>query len=79
MGFFDKMFAGLGKTRQNIEELGELFANYDIDDTDFYDGLEEILVMADVGGETTAKILCDYKLILFRQRINDMILYEGEL
>lgn len=64
------MFAGLGKTRQNIEELGELFANYDIDDMDFYDGLEEILVMADVGGETTAQILCDYKLILFRQRIN---------
>lgn len=69
MGFFDKIFSGLNKTRQNIEELGELFANYDIDDIDFYDGLEEILVMADVGGETTAQILYDYKRILNRNRI----------
>ena len=69
MGLFDKMFAGLGKTRKNIEELGELFGNFDIDDDDFYDELEEILVMADVGGETTAKIMYDYKRILFRQRI----------
>ena len=69
MGFFDKMFAGLGKTRKNIEELGELFANFDLDDPDFYDELEEILVMADVGGEATAQILMDYKTILVHRRI----------
>lgn len=69
MGFFDKMFSGLSKTRKNIEELEEVFRNYDIDDIDFYDELEEMLIMADVGGETTAKIMYDYKHILLRRRI----------
>lgn len=70
MGFFDKMFSGLTKTRKNIEELEEVFRNYDIDSMDFYDELEEMLIMADVGGETTAKIMYDYKHILLRSRIN---------
>ena len=70
MGFFDEMFSGLTKTRKNIEELEEVFRNYDIDSEDFYDELEEMLIMADVGGETTAKIMYDYKHILLRSRIN---------
>ncbi len=70
MGFFDKMFSGLTKTRKSIEELEEVFRNYDIDSEDFYDELEEMLIMADVGGETTAKIMYDYKHILLRSRIN---------
>ena len=57
MGFFDKMFSGLTKTRKNIEDLEEVFRNYDIDSEDFYDELEEMLIMADVGGETTAQIM----------------------
>lgn len=70
MGFFDKMFSGLTKTRKNIEELEEVFRNYDIDSEDFYDELEEMLIMADVGGETTAQIMMDYKRILLRKYIN---------
>ena len=69
MGFFDKMFSGLTKTRKNIEELEEVFRNYDIDSEDFYDELEEMLIMADVGGETTAQIMMDYKRILLRRYI----------
>ena len=70
MGFFDKMFSGLTKTRKNIVELEEIFSNYDIDSEDFYDELEEMLIMADVGGETTAQIMMDYKRILLRRYIN---------
>ena len=70
MGFFDKMFSGLTKTRKNIEDLEEVFRNYDIDSEDFYDELEEMLIMADVGGETTAQIMMDYKRILLRRYIN---------
>lgn len=70
MGFFDKMFSGLTKTRKHIEELEEIFRNYDIDSEDFYDELEEMLIMADVGGETTAQIMMDYKRILLRRYIN---------
>ena len=69
MGFFDKMFSGLTKTRKNIEDLEEVFRNYDIDSEDFYDELEEMLIMADVGGETTAQIMMDYKRILLRRYI----------
>lgn len=69
MGLFDKMFSGLAKTRNNMEDLEEIFRDFDPDDMDFYDAIEEMLVMADVGGETTAKILYDYKRIIFRQRI----------
>ena len=64
------MFSGLTKTRKNIEELEEIFRNYDIDSEDFYDELEEMLIMADVGGETTAQIMMDYKRILLRRYIN---------
>ena len=70
MGFFDKIFGGLTKTRRNLEELEEIFRNYDIDSEDFYDELEEMLIMADVGGETTAQIMMDYKRILLRRYIN---------
>jgi len=70
MAFFDKMFSGLTKTRKNMEELEEIFRNYDPDDIDFYDDIEELLVMSDVGAETTAKILFDYKHALIRRRIN---------
>lgn len=70
MAFFDRMFSGLSKSRKNMEELEEVFRNFDPDDIDFYDELEEILIMSDVGGETTAKILYDYKHVIFRNRIN---------
>ena len=70
MGFFDKMFSGLTKTRKNIEDLEEIFRNYDIDSEDFYDELEEMLIMADIGGETTEQIMKDYKRLLYRGRVN---------
>lgn len=69
MGFFDKMFSGLTKTRGNMAELEEMFRHFDPDDQDFYDDVEELLVMADVGGETAAKILYEYKHAIIRRRI----------
>ena len=45
MGFFDKIFSGLTKTRTNMEELEELFQGYAPDDEDFYDELEELLAL----------------------------------
>ena len=69
MGLFEKMFSGLSKTRKNMEELEELFRDYNIDSEDFYDELEELLIMADVGAESTAKILMDYKYLLLHRRI----------
>ena len=57
MGFFDKIFSGLSKTRSNLEELVELFQGYAPDDEDFYDELEELLVLSDVGAATAERVV----------------------
>ena len=44
MGFFDKLFSGLSKTRVNMEDLEEIFRNYQPDDDEFFDELEELLI-----------------------------------
>lgn len=70
MGLFDKMFSGLSKTRKNMEDLEELFRDFNIDSEDFYDELEEQLIMADVGAENVEKIIYNYKYMLLGKRIN---------
>ena len=57
MGFFSKLKEGLSKTRNNISQsLASVFRASKIDD-DFYDELEETLMMADMGFETTEKVI----------------------
>ena len=49
MGFFDKLFSGLSKTRANMEELEEIFKNFSRwNDAEFYEELEEMLLMSDM-------------------------------
>ena len=55
MGIFDKLFGGLGKTRQKID-LEELFLDYAPDSEDFYEELEEMLVLADAGVPTAERV-----------------------
>ena len=57
MGFFEKIFSGLSKTRSNMEELEELFQGYAPDNEDFYDELEELLVLSDVGASTAERVV----------------------
>ena len=55
MGFFDKIKAGLTKTRDALSDtLGSVFSVSEIDD-DFYDELEESLILADLGVDTAVK------------------------
>ncbi len=55
MGFFDKIKQGLAKTRDALAgTLGSIFTGSEIDD-DFYDELEESLILADLGVETSVK------------------------
>ncbi len=56
MGFFDKIFSGLSKTRNNMAELEELFQGYKPDSEEFYENLEELLVMSDVGAATAQRV-----------------------
>lgn len=62
MGFFKKLVAGLAKTRDNVVSgLNSIFHGFSKIDDDFYDELEEILIMGDIGVETTEKIIDDLK------------------
>ena len=56
MGFFDKIKAGLQKTRDALSNtLGQVFTGFSELDDDFYDELEESLILADLGVETSTK------------------------
>ena len=56
MGFFDKIKAGLTKTRDALSNtLGSVFSGFSEIDDDFYDELEECLILADLGMDTAVK------------------------
>lgn len=55
---FDKLVSGLSKTRDNITNgLNSIFTGFSNIDEDFYEELEEILIMGDIGVQTTEKII----------------------
>ena len=56
MGFFDKIKQGLAKTRDALgSTLGGVFTGFSEIDDDFYDELEECLILADLGVDTALK------------------------
>ncbi len=58
MGFFDKIKEGLAKTRARFTEaLNDVFDNADAIDEDFYEELEEILILADLGMDTVNALM----------------------
>lgn len=61
-GFFKRLVSGLTKTRENIAAgIDSIFSGFSKIDDDFYDELEEILIMGDLGVDTTVKIIEDLK------------------
>ncbi|MBO5651766.1 MAG: signal recognition particle-docking protein FtsY, partial [Selenomonas sp.] len=71
MGFFDKLKKGLNKTRENLtNKIEKLVIGYaDIDD-EFLDELEETLIMADVGVQTTEKLMTAVRKGIKKKEIN---------
>ena len=66
MGFFDKIKQGLTKTRAALSEaMEDVFAASEIDE-DFYDDLEETLILADLGRETALRVV-----MKLRHKINN--------
>ncbi|MBQ5960561.1 MAG: signal recognition particle-docking protein FtsY [Firmicutes bacterium] len=58
MGFFESLKRGLAKTRNSLMSgFDVLFGAYDEVDDDFFEELEEILVLSDMGMETAARIV----------------------
>ncbi len=57
-GFFSKLKEGLNKTRNNIVQgIDSVFSGFSSIDEDFYEELEEILIMGDIGVNATGDIL----------------------
>lgn len=70
MGFFDKIKAGLTRTKENIgHSLDSLFAG-ELDD-DFYDELEETLILGDMGMDTTIKAVAELRRRVKTEKIKD--------
>ena len=70
-GFFKRLFAGMSKTRSSLADgLRSLFGGSRIDD-DFYEELEEILIMADLGVTTTEGILEGLRAKVKEQHIKE--------
>lgn len=71
-GFFGRLVSGLSKTRDNIVSgIDSIFSGYSSIDDDFYEEIEEILIMGDIGINATTSILERLKEQVKAQRIKD--------
>ena len=71
-GFFSRLVAGLTKTRENIVSgMDSIFSGFSAIDEDFYEELEETLIMGDMGIQTTMSVLDELKKAVKEQHIKD--------
>lgn len=72
-GFFARLKEGLTKTRNSINEsFNQLFSGFSSIDDDFYDELEETLIMADLGLDTTERIIDNLKDMVKKNHIKEV-------
>ena len=72
MGFFDKIKSGLSKTRAAMSNtVGSVFSGFSSLDDDFYDELEESLILADLGVDTAVKAVERLRQTVRERRIKD--------
>ncbi|MCC8139192.1 MAG: signal recognition particle-docking protein FtsY [Lachnospiraceae bacterium] len=71
-GFFRRLADGLSKTRNNIVSgMDAIFSGFSDIDDDFYDEIEEILVMGDIGINATTEIIDNLKKKVKEQHIRE--------
>lgn len=71
-GFFARLKAGLSKTRANIVSgIDSIFSGFSAIDEDFYEELEEILIMGDIGVNATNAIIERLKAQVKEQHIKE--------
>lgn len=71
-GFFKRLVSGLTKTRDNIVSgMDSIFYGFSHIDEDFYEELEEVLIMGDLGVCTTMNILDDLRDKVKEQHIKE--------
>lgn len=71
-GFFSRLVQGLAKTRDNIVSgMDSIFSGFSAIDEDFYEELEETLIMGDLGIKTTMSIMEDLRKRVKEQHIRE--------
>lgn len=72
MGFFDKLKNGMNKTKTSFDEkINNVFKSFKKVDEDFLDELEEILIMSDIGMDTSIKIIGNLRERLKKEKIQE--------
>jgi len=80
MGFFDKLKAGLGKTKQAVfGQINNLFKSFVKVDEEFLEELEEILICADMGATVAMDIVDELRDRIKEERIQDSEEVKGVL
>lgn len=71
-GFFSRLVQGLTKTRNNIVSgIDSIFSGFSAIDDDFYEEIEETLIMGDLGIKTTSSIIENLKATVKEQHIKE--------
>ena len=72
MGFFNKLKGGLNKTKESFnDKMNNVFSNFRRVDEDMLEELEEVLVMSDIGMDTSIKIIDLLRTKIKREKIED--------
>ncbi len=71
-GFFSRLAAGLSKTRDNIVSgMDSIFSGFSSLDDEFYEEIEEILIMGDLGVKATEEIIENLKAKVKENKIKE--------
>ena len=72
MGFFDKLKTGLSKTKESFDsKINDVFSNFRKVDEEFLEELEEILIMSDMGVDTSVKIVNNLRKKIKRENLKE--------
>ena len=72
MGFFEKLKNGMNKTKSSFDEkINNVFKSFRKVDEDFLEELEEILIMSDIGVDTSVKIINNLRTKIKKEKIQD--------
>ena len=72
MGFFEKLKQGMNKTKNSFDEkINNVFKSFRKVDEDFLDELEEILIMSDIGMDTSVQIINNLRNRIKKEKLQD--------
>ena len=72
MGFFEKLKRGMNKTKNAFDEkINDVFKSFRKVDEDFLDELEEILIMSDIGVDTSVEIINNLRNKIKKEKLQD--------